>query len=1083
MMWIRTCYTTSRDTIITHAASPRAFVHVTRDTTEGSESLSAMRLRFFVLCVLLLALIGPASATAATRSPDPTVDRGLLRSLMVTRDRLVPLMIAADTPRGRSLALTALGVAETMLAAHAAALADAIARLTPRPAAPHWAARHPTGPRRPGRARQLAPAAPGPPVTVAGPATLWAPGARLTTSAAPQWSLPDPAAPATSGAPGSEPGQVARPFVMSVQALTSWTSLLPTDSGTSGAAATVEPPRLTATVATTPQLRSEPTATVPMGHAASGAPSVAPVPVPGVPGPGEPRDAWGALPDRAPTMAPSATPTTAPSASPTRGVTVTPEPPTTSGPRPLSTASTRVITVTLGQATRPAQSYGGVRVDAGSGAEPLIAANGAVSDTILTPIPAPTATPTATPSPTTPPTATPIPTPRPPDRATLLRRWRTLSATLAQLRALRAWVRTTPPTPAIRSGDVISTTDLLHDRLDTWSATPPLAAPDLVALADGPLTTTSGYSGTAPISVAVPADALGATVSLSGSVVSTATVAPLLAFDGRIAPLTTTNGGDAALSLVSDTAARDVATSALTVPIALNGAVLSSAGVTATIDGGTPVPALAYPLSGTLDLSATVVTGDVTAPGASPTPADTADTTGTATPVSPLAGASPVPSDTPSPSDTTGTVTPTAALTDTAAVTPTVAVTPTAAVTSSASGSLSLTMTAQNGSGTTVMTVTSSLTGTSPYTLVVTLPGAVAADAAPAGLLSQRGALESVLRDGATIFARLKAEEPGIDADYQTRLRGVATLNSGIESRWNTAMGAYEGYIGWQQRTVAYNGYVHRLRQAGIRYAQWQGAYAAYTLYARLLHAYTVAVNAHQVPLPPKPIAPPFPGPQPPPFTEQAPAWPGPQPPFALNPGPRPPGYALPQPPAAIPPWDGASLPAVILNYVGTSVGCCADAVGRQETTQASLLAAGALAGVGAYQDPVKGPITTYWGGSNFAQAFHTGVDIANDLYTPIHAVADGIVVFAGYAVPGDRHASYGLCVEIKHNDHFDSFYAHMDDLTYGLSVREGDIVRQGQVIGHIGLTGLTNGAHLHFEMRQDGVQFDPLLLIPNPQD
>jgi len=48
--------------------------------------------------------------------------------------------------------------------------------------------------------------------------------------------------------------------------------------------------------------------------------------------------------------------------------------------------------------------------------------------------------------------------------------------------------------------------------------------------------------------------------------------------------------------------------------------------------------------------------------------------------------------------------------------------------------------------------------------------------------------------------------------------------------------------------------------------------------------------------------------------------------------------------------------------------------------------------------------------------------------------------------------------------------------------VRQGDIVRQGQVIGHIGLTGLTSGAHLHFEMRQDGVQFDPLLLIPNPQ-
>jgi len=1029
-----------------------------------------MRMRFLVLCVLLLALIGPASAAAATRSLDPTVDRGVLRSLMVTRDRLVPLMIAADTPRGQSLALTALGIAETMLAAHTAALAGAIARLTPRSAAPHGATRRPIGPRRSGRSRP--PAASVLPVTFAGPATLWAPGTRLTTSVAPQWSLPDPAAPPAGGTLGSEPGQVARPFAMSVQALTSWTSLLPVDDGTGGAATRVAPPRPMATVVATPRPPSEPepTATVPTRHVVGGDPDVAPVPVPGVMGSDEPGAARRAIPDRPPS--------TTPAAAPTRVATVTPlawalvaRP---SGP---PTASTRVVTVTLGQAVPPAQSYGDVRVDAGSNAEPLIAANDAVSDTILTPIPAAPATPTAPPAPTKPPTVTPITPPRPPSRATLLRRWRALSATLAQVRALRAWVRATAPTPAIRSGDVISTTDLLHDRLDTWSATRPLAAPGLVVPPDDSLDNASGYSGTTPISVAVPADTLGAAVSLSGSVPSTATAAALLTFDGRIAPITTTNGGDAALSLVSDTVERDVATSALTVPIALHGALLSSAGVTATTDGGTPVPTLADPLSSTLDTSATVVTGDVTAPGASPTPADT---TGTVVPAGPLVGASPASSDTPVPSDVTGTVTPT--LDTTGVSTPTLPLTDTAVVTPSASVPVSLTMTAQSGSGTTVMTVTCDLSGTLPYTLVVTLPGLVTADAAPAGLLSQRGELESVLRDGATIFARLTAEEPGSDADYQTQLHNVAALNLGIESRWNTAMGAYESYIDWQQRTAAYNGYVHRLHQSGIRDAQWQAAYAAYTRYAQQLHAYTMAVNAHQAPLPPRPVAPPFPDLQPPPFVERAPAWPGPQLPFAPYPGPRPPGYALPLPPPAIPPWDGASLPAVILNYVGTRVGCCADAVGRQETTQAALFAAGALAGVGSYQDPVQGMITTYWGGSNFAQAFHTGVDIANDLYMPIHAVADGIVVFAGYAVPGDRHASYGLCVEIKHNDHFDSFYAHMDDLTYGLSVRQGDIVRQGQVIGHIGLTGLTSGPHLHFEMRQDDVQFDPLLLIPNPQ-
>ena len=102
-------------------------------------------------------------------------------------------------------------------------------------------------------------------------------------------------------------------------------------------------------------------------------------------------------------------------------------------------------------------------------------------------------------------------------------------------------------------------------------------------------------------------------------------------------------------------------------------------------------------------------------------------------------------------------------------------------------------------------------------------------------------------------------------------------------------------------------------------------------------------------------------------------------------------------------------------------------------------------------------------------------------MYTPVRAAAAGQVIWAGYAVPGQRHDSYGLCVIIQHNAHFSTLYAHMDDLTYGLQVRVGDIVQQGQIIGHVGLTGWTTGPHLHFEMRQDNVQFNPLLLLPNP--
>jgi len=75
----------------------------------------------------------------------------------------------------------------------------------------------------------------------------------------------------------------------------------------------------------------------------------------------------------------------------------------------------------------------------------------------------------------------------------------------------------------------------------------------------------------------------------------------------------------------------------------------------------------------------------------------------------------------------------------------------------------------------------------------------------------------------------------------------------------------------------------------------------------------------------------------------------------------------------------------------------------------------------------------------SFFQAFHPGLDIANAEYTPIHAAAAGLVVWAGLAVPGDDHGSYGNCVIIKHNAHISMLYAHMDDQIHPLEVRVGD--------------------------------------------
>lgn len=198
-----------------------------------------------------------------------------------------------------------------------------------------------------------------------------------------------------------------------------------------------------------------------------------------------------------------------------------------------------------------------------------------------------------------------------------------------------------------------------------------------------------------------------------------------------------------------------------------------------------------------------------------------------------------------------------------------------------------------------------------------------------------------------------------------------------------------------------------------------------------------------------------------------------------LDPGPEPAGLPLPDPPNLVPPWDGL-LPPVALAYVGPLFG--PGAAGIENRTQQALLNGGALDDIGAYRDPLRGVITTYWGGRTPFQLFHAGLDIAAPEYTPIRAVAAGVVVWARMTWPGHRHYSYGLCVVIRHNRRFETLYAHLDDQKYGLRVHEGDTVAAGQVIGYEGMTGWTTGPHLHFEIRQDNMQLDPLKLIPNPQ-
>ncbi len=134
----------------------------------------------------------------------------------------------------------------------------------------------------------------------------------------------------------------------------------------------------------------------------------------------------------------------------------------------------------------------------------------------------------------------------------------------------------------------------------------------------------------------------------------------------------------------------------------------------------------------------------------------------------------------------------------------------------------------------------------------------------------------------------------------------------------------------------------------------------------------------------------------------------------------------------------------------------------------------------GSFIWPVDGPITAVYGQRTFAQRFHTGLDIAANLRTPIQAVATGLVLHVGYAVPGNRRASYGMYVTLLHGDRKVSLYAHLDDRVSPPRVKKGEIIDQGTVVGTIGMTGITSGPHLHFEVREsDGRTRNPQEFLP----
>src|SRR5690606_28363930 len=104
----------------------------------------------------------------------------------------------------------------------------------------------------------------------------------------------------------------------------------------------------------------------------------------------------------------------------------------------------------------------------------------------------------------------------------------------------------------------------------------------------------------------------------------------------------------------------------------------------------------------------------------------------------------------------------------------------------------------------------------------------------------------------------------------------------------------------------------------------------------------------------------------------------------------------------------------------------------------------------------------------------HKGVDYAANSGTPIMAAGDGKVFFAGW------QNGYGRTIILDHGRGYTTLYGHMSRLG---KYKTGQRVRQGDVIGYVGATGLATGPHLHYEFRVAGVHRDPLkVTLPKPE-
>jgi murein DD-endopeptidase MepM/ murein hydrolase activator NlpD len=133
---------------------------------------------------------------------------------------------------------------------------------------------------------------------------------------------------------------------------------------------------------------------------------------------------------------------------------------------------------------------------------------------------------------------------------------------------------------------------------------------------------------------------------------------------------------------------------------------------------------------------------------------------------------------------------------------------------------------------------------------------------------------------------------------------------------------------------------------------------------------------------------------------------------------------------------------------------------------------------------PMAGDVTQNFGCTGFSWEppqgdcahFHSGIDIAAPMYTPVRASGEGTVVFAG-ANPYDAYPKAWIVI-IAHSTNLITWYAHLDNGSHPIKVSAGQHVNQGQIIAYNGMTGRTTGPHLHWMVELNGSFVNPRLFL-----